>query len=443
MKKSLTNTKLLTVYYILFSVSAVLFFIMLAVTDGKSFSETIFRNSVGSDFFMDFFNSIRDASTKEVYKDGIIYPPLANIFFYVLSLMIDPKLASSSFAHRTLLQKDYVCLFLYFVFVVLTIIMFVSLIKKHFENSKLKRFSSSLPMLLVFSYPMIYCVQRGNIALLSLVFSMFFVFYRNSDNKILKELSFILLAVAAGIKLYPAAFGLLLITDRKFKEAIRVVAYGLICFIVPFFFYDGFESISQLLSNIKNFSDFSVEKISPGFVCVDVLAMYSSMLFKVDYSSAYSFMFTVTYLAAFAVLITAPKDWQKVWAIVYMIMNFTSTGRTYILVLAIIPFVLFITSEEIRKRDLIYYIGFLLILVVIPPIYYTKLDVIKDWICTNLISGSGLAAENLKFLASPNQMLSAFVVTGMMMFMFVDILICVASGRIGIFKNKSKDESKC
>ena len=87
MKNRLNNTKLLTSYYIIFSVSAILFFVMLAVTDGKSFSETIFRNSVGSDFFMDFFNSIRDASTKDVYKEGIIYPPLANIFFYVLSGM--------------------------------------------------------------------------------------------------------------------------------------------------------------------------------------------------------------------------------------------------------------------------------------------------------------------------------------------------------------------
>ncbi len=436
MKNRLSNTKLLLSYYIIFSVSAILFFVMLAVTDGKSFSETIFRSSVGSDFFMDFFNSIRDASTKDVYKQGIIYPPLANIFFYVLSLMIDPELASTTFSYRRLLQDDYVCLFLYFVFVALSLILFVSMIKSYMKNNNLERYSNSLPLLLVFSYPMIYCIQRGNIALLSLVFSMFFVFNRNSENKLIREISLILLAIAAGIKLYPAVFGLLLITDRKFKEAARLIVYGLICFILPFFFYDGIESIRDLIFNLKNFSDYSLEKMSPAFVCVDVLAMYSSTLLKTDYTSVYNFMFTVTYLAAFAVLIFAPKDWQKVWAITYMIMNYSSTGRTYILVLAIIPFIVFIVSEKIRKRDMVYFIGFVLILVVIPPIYYTKLDFIKEWVSSNLIPGSGLAAENLKFLASPNQMLSAFVVTGMMMYMFVDTLICIATGKIKLIKSK-------
>lgn len=436
MKNRLNNTKLLTSYYIIFSVSAILFFVMLAVTDGKSFSETIFRNSVGSDFFMDFFNSIRDASTRDVYKEGIIYPPLANIFFYVLSLMIDPELASTTFAHRRLLQSDYVCLFLYFVFVVLSLILFVSMIKNHMKKNNLERYSYSLPLLLVFSYPMIYCIQRGNIALLSLVFSMFFVFNRNSENKFIRELSFILLAVAAGIKLYPAAFGLLLITDRKFKESIRLLIYGLICFILPFFFYDGIESIRDLIFNLKNFSDYSLERLSPAFVCVDVLAMYSSMLFKSDYTSVYNFMFTVTYLAAFTVLIFAPKDWQKVWAITYMIMNYSSTGRTYILVLAIIPFIVFVVSEKIQKRDLVYFIGFLLILVVIPPVYYTKIEFLKEWISANIISGSGFDAENLRILASPNQMLSAFVVTGMMMFMFFDTIICIATGKTELIKRK-------
>ena len=379
MKNRLSNTKLLTSYYIIFSVSAILFFVMLAVTDGKSFSETIFRNSVGSDFFMDFFNSIRDASTKDVYKEGIIYPPLANVFFYLLSLMIDPELASTSFSYRRLLQDDYVCLFLYFVFVILSLVLFVNLMKKYLMKNNLERYLNSLPLLLIFSYPMIYCIQRGNIALLSLVFSMFFVFNRNSENKLLKELSFILLAIAAGIKLYPAVFGFLLITDRKFKEVARLIIYGLLCFILPFFFYDGIESIRDLIFNLKNFSDYSLEKMSPAFVCVDVLAMYLSMLFKLDYSSMYRFMFTVTYLAAFAVLIFAPKEWQKVWAITYMIMNYSSTGRTYILVLAIIPFILFIASEKVRKRDMVYFIGFVLILVVIPPVYYTKLEFIKEW----------------------------------------------------------------
>ena len=119
-----------------------------------------------------------------------------------------------------------------------------------------------------------------------------------------------------------------------------------------------------------------------------------------------------------------------------MIMNYSSTGRTYILILAIIPFIVFIVSEKIRKRDIVYFIGFVLILVVIPPIYYTKLEFIKEWVSSNLIPGSGIGAENLTFLASSNQMLSAFVVTGMMMYMFIDTIVGIATGKINLIKNK-------
>ena len=82
------------------------------------------------------------------------------------------------------------------------------------------------------------------------------------------------------------------------------------------------------------------------------------------------------------------------------------------------------------RRDIFYFIGFVLILVVIPPIYYTKLEFIKEWVSSNLIPGSGIGAENLTFLASSNQMLSAFVVTGMMMYMFIDTIVGIATGKV-------------
>lgn len=441
MNNKLNTKTLLKTYFGIFAVSSVLFFIMLALTDGQSFHHTLFRNTVGTDFFMDFFNSIRDASTKEVYKEGIIYPPLANIFFYVLSLMIDPKLAATSFSKRTLLQRDYVCLFIYFVFVILCLLLFSSIIKRYFEKNGFDKYSSALSVLLIFSYPMIYCVQRGNIALLSLVFSMFFVFNRNNENKLIKELSFILLAIAAGIKLYPAVFGLLLLTDKKYKDAIRLVIYGIICIVLPFFFYDGFESIGDLLNNLNEFSDFSLNKLSPEFVCIDLLALYANTLFGVGYYSAYAFLATATYLSALAIFIVSDKEWQKIWAVVYMIMNYPSTARTYILVFAIIPFIIFLCSKSFRKRDIPYFISFLLLIVVIPPLYITKISDILD--LTEGISGLNQLMYFINdYLASPNQLLSALIVTGITLYMFADTLISITRGEIQLPRIKLKIKKK-
>ena len=441
MNNRLNSKSLLKTYFGIFAVSSVLFFIMLAITDGESFYHTLFRNSVGTDFFMDFFNSIRDASTKDVYKEGIIYPPLANIFFYVLSLMIDPELASTSFTRRTMLQRDYVCLFIYFVFVTLCLLLFSKLLKQYFAKHGLEKFSSAFSVMLIFSYPMIYCVQRGNIALLSFAFSMFFVLYRNDDNKIIKELSLILLAIAAGIKLYPAAFGLLLLVDKKYKEALRLVIYGIVCIVVPFFFYDGFESIADLFNNISVFSDYSLNTLSPEFVCIDVLAIYGGTIFDIGYSSAYAFLATVTYLSAFVIFIVSDKEWQKIWAVVYMIMNYPSTARTYILIFAIIPFVVFLCSKSFRKRDVPYYIAFLLMFIVIPPLYMSKISDFLD-----LIEGVPILDQLVyyinDYLASPNQLLAAFVITAVTLYMFADVLISVSRREIQLPRIKFKAKKK-
>ena len=441
MKNRLNSKNLLKIYFGVFSVSAVIFFIMLILTDGQSFINTLFRNTVGTDFFMDFFNSIRDASTKDVYKEGIIYPPLANMFFYVLSLMIDPDLAATKFSRRTMLQRDYVCLFIYFVFVILCFLLFSSIIKRYFAKHGLDKFSSAFTVLLVFSYPMIYCVQRGNIALLSLVFSMFFIFNRKSENKFIRELSFILLAIAAGIKLYPAAFGLLLLADNKYKDAIRLAVYGIICIILPFFFYDGFESISDLFNNLNEFSDYTLDKLSPEFVCIDVLAMYANTLFGIKFSDAYTFLATVTYLSALLIFIFSDTEWQKIWAIAYAIMNYPSTARTYILIFAIIPFIVFICSNSFRKRDIPYYIAFLLMIILIPPVYYFNIGDMLD-LTEGITVLDQLFAFTNDYLASPNQLIAAFIVTAVTLYMFADVLISISRGEIKLPRVRIKLKNK-
>ena len=245
--------QMLRTYRIAFIVSCALTFVTMLFTHGESFANTLFSDPYtaygifGHDDFMDFFNSIRDASTKEVYKNGIIYPPLANLFFFVLSKMVKPELLTLPFILRKQLAADTTCLALYAVFVFVCMLFFVRMMQKRLDGATQARSAAGFPILLIFSYPMLYCVQRGNILLLAMVLTMFFVFYRNDERKWVRELSYIALAVAAGLKLYPAVFGLLLITDKKYKEAVRLLIYGVLFTFLPFFFYDGFESVRDLI----------------------------------------------------------------------------------------------------------------------------------------------------------------------------------------------------
>lgn len=423
----------------MFAVSAVLSLIMMLVTHGKSFSDMLFVSYRGSDTFMDFFNSIRDASTKDIYKNGIIYPPLANLFFYVLSQMISPELASTEFFYRYRLQNDLTCVAIYLAFVFVCLIVLTRIMKARLGSNGLAKASEILPIILCFSFPMIYCVERGNIALVSLVFSMFFVFYRNSENKWLRELSFVLLAVAAGLKLYPALFGLLLITDKQYKRAARLMLYGVFFLVVPFFFYDGFESVRDIYNNIKQFSEKTGETPSPMYVSVDIISLYIKELFGMDYRTVYLFLLTLTYCAALVMLFVMPEEWQKVTVIAYMIMNYTATSRSYILVLILIPFIMFLCRKEYRKRDVVYFVLFCALLIVIPTLYYNGVD---DWVRAGHTLGTIKPSIFARWLKQPNQLVAAFALQGMTAFMFGDMLVRITKNEVLKFKPKHKNKTE-
>lgn len=74
---------------------------------------------------------------------------------------------------------------------------------------------------------------------------------REHDDKWSRELALILIAVAAGIKIYPAVFGMLYVKEKRYQEAGRLILYGMICFFVPFVFFGGFHGLVQMLLNQK------------------------------------------------------------------------------------------------------------------------------------------------------------------------------------------------
>lgn len=421
--------KRLKTFYIVFFISVIIFLIVCASSGGGFFSDILFSGSNGdSDYFMDFFNSIRYASSGDVYERKVIYPPLANAIFYLLSLFISPDLAFSSQEDRLLLRNDFNCLFIYFIFAGFCLVLFYKIISKFLKEKELGIHSSLIPFALLFSYPMLYCFQRGNMTILAMVLSMIFVFFRNSENKYIKELSYISLALAAGLKIYPALFGLLLITDRKYKEALRLVVYGIIAFFLPFFFYDGFESMALMFKNLVSFSDTSSNIVTFGFINIDFFALYINLFLGIDYSIIYNVLFISTYLSAILVFFLSKEEWQKVWAVSFMIMNQTSTARTYILIFAIIPFVIFIIKHKYNFFDKLYFIMFLLFFIVITPIYYNYIDEIFLFFKDRF--GKTIDPSSDVFFICLNQLLAPFMLVGSIFLMlfenFVVRLKCFA-----------------
>lgn len=82
----------------------------------------------------------------------------------------------------------------------------------------------------------LFSFERGNIIYLAVINSIFFLVNYQSENKIIREMSFIALAIAAALKGFPALLGILLLYDKRHKEAIRLIVHGVIFSFLPFCF---------------------------------------------------------------------------------------------------------------------------------------------------------------------------------------------------------------
>ncbi len=425
--------QMLRTYRIAFAVSCVLTFVTMLFTHGESLANTFFSDPYtsygvfGHDDFMDFFNSIRDASTKEVYKNGIIYPPLANLFFFVLSKMVKPELLELPFILRKQLAADTTCLALYAVFVFVCMLFFVRMMQTRLAGATSQRSAAGFPLLMVFSYPMLYCVQRGNILLLAMVLTMFFVFYRNDERKWVRELSYLALAAAAGLKLYPAVFGLLLVTDKKYREALRLVAYGVVFTFLPFFFYDGFESVRDLIDNLRAFSEQSANQVNYNFVTSDVISRLLNRTVGFDYLTTKSFLFSANMIGALLMYFILREEWQRVLCLSYLFMNLGSGGRVYILIFLLIPFTLFLTKGSFRKRDVAYFVFFFLLLLYLPCVYYPLFNTPEK-----------MKEAGDRLWDKPNNLVAAITLHIMMLYMFIDMLKRISANELLTVKRKRK-----
>ncbi len=169
---------------------------------------------------------------------GSNYPPLAVAIYKFLNYFLPPNIDFNDLHFISI--EDNIELYLtslsalnhvLMLFVISsTFFLFFSLFKS-FNGNESKRYL--LTTVFFLTGPFIYALQRGNIIIYAIAFTLIFVKYHNDERKWAKELALISLAIAANIKLYPAIFGLLLVKNKDIKSALRCALYGIFLFILP------------------------------------------------------------------------------------------------------------------------------------------------------------------------------------------------------------------
>lgn len=350
--KDVNNTSKL--FYIISFASLVVCIIMGVLSNGVTVSNLLFNKD---DVFMDFFNSVVDCSGDAYGESGVIYPPLVVLFYKFCSMFFNiGSMKASEVRETSLGMIIFVC------FTIVSYILFAKLIYKYKNGSFANK--SLFAFFTLFSFPMIYLIERGNIIVLVLPLLLYFVNEYDSDVKYKRHLAYICLAISVAIKIYPVFFGLLLLKKKKnFKNILLCIFYGAVFFFVPFIFVGGFSQLGVLIHNILYTSSMFGSKGFGFKVSIsNTFSLFGHVFNHVRLFETAGTMFLIITVLGGLFLILFNKwneDW-KIYAVISLIIILVP-GFSYIYSVAymIIPLLFFLNKKEIKWIDYIYSLLFI------------------------------------------------------------------------------------
>ena len=350
--KDVNNTSKL--FYIISFASLVVCIIMGVLSNGVTVSNLLFNKD---DVFMDFFNSVVDCSGDAYGESGVIYPPLVVLFYKFCSMFFNiDSMKASEVRETSLGMIIFVC------FTIVSYILFAKLIYKYKNGSFANK--SLFAFFTLFSFPMIYLIERGNIIVLVLALLLYFVNEYDSDVKYKRHLAYICLAISVAIKIYPVFFGLLLLKKKKnFKNILLCIFYGAVFFFVPFIFVGGFSQLGVLIHNILYTSSMFGSKGFGFKVSIsNTFSLFGHVFNHVRlFETAGTVFLIITVLAGlFLILFNKWNEDWKIYAVISLIIILVP-GFSYIYSVAymIIPLLFFLNKKEIKWIDYIYSLLFI------------------------------------------------------------------------------------
>ena len=229
------------------SLSGTILFILVMIMGWGLGAEWIVMENNFDNTFTDHFRHIAFASDmKHFYfnTNDATFPPFAYLLYYLL-YRINPD---SWGVYDWKICRDY----RYNIIVFIALLLLVIIAYKYICDKVLAEYSNEkrtwFVIATVLSAPVLVgAIERGNISFLTAILVIYALYLKDSSNKVLRETALILIAVAAGIKLYPAIAGIIYLREKRWKEAIRLAIYGMLVFFVPFAFCGGIAGFIQYL----------------------------------------------------------------------------------------------------------------------------------------------------------------------------------------------------
>lgn len=348
-------------------------------SNGEAF-QNLFYGSGGVDTFQDFYNALQ--AGRKPYEFGQLYPPFIFVILNFLKGMIPEAISEQG---SLVIRDSQSGRMVYLLWMAVQMYLFAQLFRKLYDSTKPESETTSFPRELIlfgilFSEPFLFLYERGNLIILALNCLMVFILWYNSENKWLRRIAFVSLAISAAIKIYPAIFGIVLLREKKWKQAIEAAILGLIFFFVPFLFMEGenrnlltlFNTLSSAVQQYYDNTGFgyrhdlsNIFRIL-GAVCGRDLKLLGNLV-------------TIILFIIGVVVVLFGKNlcrWE-IYAMLSTIMILvTGSNYTYCIIFMVVPLIIFINTEAEGKTVGSYIYAILFLMMFMPIIINVNRDLI-------------------------------------------------------------------
>lgn len=342
-----TNARFAKLFVLLMSLSFAIYAVVYLIKGEADYVDIFFIRT--SDLFMDFFNSVRDASQgPRVYTvRHVIYPPMANLLYLAFSRFLPSSYNDTGWSKRDSWMEYSEAILLIALITMICALLLFFLVYEKLNATKGVKFLFAF--FAVINMPLFHMIERGNIIFFCLISLMVYAFTYSSENKIYREIGLLALAFAFSLKLYPVVFGYFLLVDKRYKDAIRCTVYGILMLVLPSFFFGGFSCFAQIARNIFSFSS------GTGASSVSVIAGYSGIPSSII--SALAYFWCLVCALCFAVGPFVHSERWKVWMMgLITFMCVPSLTSLYLWAFFMIPMIFFINSGKASGKNIFLFV---------------------------------------------------------------------------------------
>ena len=275
------------------------------------------------------------------------YPPFTVFLYHILSCFISIEGVDIT---NKVFSYDWV--FFYTTLTTIKCIAMYFCILKLLPNISIFK-TLIVTLFMIFSFPMQYGLERGNVVVTSFILVLLFLMLFNSNNTKLKEISIVLLAISSCIKLYPVFYGLLLISyyNHNWRLAIKAIVLGILLFLLPFIFLKRsfFTEFSSFLQQFSMYSNMQ-NGLLHNFSLIGITYTLFGDCKWVDWKALYFVLLIVFSLALIVLIVMNNCLYKQLFYIYLLILCFGRVSR-YVHIFALLPVLFLIKSESRIKFD--------------------------------------------------------------------------------------------